>query len=98
MARGGARPGAGRPARKSAHTSPPSRVRAPAREMAAKIKGRGRRTRSSRLRARSREDVDRCAALLKKWTRPSCVVRWKDRGLPDTIMSYLKTLTGYGWR
>jgi len=47
MARGGARPGAGRPARKSAHTSPPSRVRAPAREMAAKIKGRGRRTRSS---------------------------------------------------
>jgi len=50
------------------------------------------------LRARSREDVDRCAALLKKWTRPSCVVRWKDRGLPDTIMSYLKTLTGYGWR
>jgi putative SOS response-associated peptidase YedK len=41
--------------------------------MAAKIKGRGRRTRSSRLRARSREDVDRCAALLKKWTRPSCV-------------------------
>ena len=50
------------------------------------------------LRARSREDVDRCAALLKKWTRPSCVVRWKDRGLPDTTMSYLKTLTGYGWR
>jgi hypothetical protein len=46
MARGGARPGAGRPAGKSANTSPLSRVRAPAREAARKIKGRGRRTRS----------------------------------------------------
>src|SRR5712672_4153900 len=35
MARGGARPGAGRPARKSANTSPPSRgARARAREVA----------------------------------------------------------------
>ena len=34
MARGGARPGAGRPARKSANTSPLSRGRAPAREAA----------------------------------------------------------------
>jgi len=39
MARRGARPGAGRPAGKSANTSPPSRVRAPAREGAHEVVG-----------------------------------------------------------
>src|SRR5712691_8425224 len=32
------------------------------------------------LRARSREDVDRCAALLKERTRPSCAAPWKAVG------------------
>jgi DNA modification methylase len=53
MARGGARPGAGRPARKSANTSPLSAgARAPARERSPEIKDRGRPTRWSEFAAK----------------------------------------------
>jgi catechol 2,3-dioxygenase-like lactoylglutathione lyase family enzyme len=49
------------------------------------------------LRARSREDVDRCATLLKE-IGAKIVRRWKAPGHPVTAMCSLRTRTASGWK
>src|SRR5713101_1908420 len=50
------------------------------------------------LRARSREDVDRCAMVLEEWPRPSYADRRKATGRRATTTYFSRIRTASGWR